>query len=87
MEVKNMKTNIVPIGNSKGIRIPKAILEQCNIKESVILEIEKDKIVIMPENKRPRSNWAEAFKSMRDNKEDKLVINDKLDLDMGDWEW
>jgi antitoxin MazE len=82
-----MKTNIIPIGNSKGIRIPKVILEQCNIKESVILEIEQDKIIIMPENKKPRSKWAEAFKNMHDTMDDKLVVNDSLDLAIGDWEW
>lgn len=47
-----MKASVVPIGNSRGIRIPKAILAQCNIKESVILEIEKNKIVIIPEHKK-----------------------------------
>ncbi|MEW6104620.1 MAG: AbrB/MazE/SpoVT family DNA-binding domain-containing protein [bacterium] len=82
-----MKTNIVAIGNSKGIRIPKVILKQCNIKDSVILELDKDKIIIIPEHKKARSNWEKAFKDMKDNKDDKLLIDDNVDLNIGDWEW
>ncbi|MDI6784061.1 MAG: AbrB/MazE/SpoVT family DNA-binding domain-containing protein [bacterium] len=74
-----MKTNIIPIGNSKGIRIPKVILDQCHIQETVILEIEQDKIIIMPEHNQPRNNWAEAFKRMHETKEDKLLVDDSLD--------
>lgn len=82
-----MKTSIVPIGNSKGIRIPKAILAQCNIRRSVVLKIEKNKIVIIPEHKKIRDNWNKIFEAMAKNKHDKLLIDDKLDLNIGDWEW
>ncbi|GAH76797.1 unnamed protein product, partial [marine sediment metagenome] len=43
-----MLINIVPIGNSKGIRIPKAILDQCDIENEVDLEVENGKIIIEP---------------------------------------
>lgn len=82
-----MKASIVPIGNSKGIRIPKAILAQCNIRRSVILKIEKNKIVIIPEHKKIRDNWNKIFESMAENKHDKLLIDDKLDLNIWDWKW
>lgn len=82
-----MKTSIVPIGNSKGIRIPKAILAQCDIRRSVVLKIEKNKIVIIPEHKRVRDNWGKIFKAMAEDKHDKLLIDDRLDLNIGDWEW
>jgi len=65
-----MKATIIPIGNSRGIRIPKAILEQCNMEKDVFLEVKGENIIIMKENK-----------------DDRLIINDGVDLDMADWEW
>lgn len=59
-----MKTSIVPIGNSRGIRIPKTILEQCHIEKDVVLEVEGDNIVIKPVKKEPRKNWEQAFRKM-----------------------
>jgi antitoxin MazE len=82
-----MKAAIVPIGNSRGIRIPKAILEQCHIEREVILDVKDDNIIIKPVTKGERKNWAESFKKMSENKDDRLIINDEIDLDSGDWEW
>lgn len=77
-----MKVNIVPIGNSKGIRIPKAILQQCRIKKYVNLVVENEHIVIKPYHGKPRRNWEQAFEKMRKNKDDRLLIEDKLDIEM-----
>ncbi len=82
-----MKANIVPIGNSKGIRIPKTILAQCHIEKEVFLEVEDDNIIIKPIKKKPRENWEQYFKKMKEGKEDQLIIDDKIDLDMVGWEW
>ena len=82
-----MKTTIIPIGNSKGIRIPKAILEQCNISEEVSLEVKGNCIIIKPNKKKPRKDWDKYFKMMQGKKEDRLMINDQIDLEMEDWEW
>ena len=82
-----MKTSIVPIGNSKGIKIPKIILEQCHIKEKVIMEVEYDKIIIKPVKNKPRDNWEQSFKKMHENEDDQLIIEDKIDLAMDNWEW
>ncbi|MDD3032026.1 MAG: AbrB/MazE/SpoVT family DNA-binding domain-containing protein [Candidatus Caldatribacteriota bacterium] len=82
-----MKATIIPIGNSKGIRIPKAILEQCNISEKVSLEIKGNSIIIKPIKNTPRKDWDKYFKMMQDKKEDKLILNDQIDLEMEDWEW
>jgi antitoxin MazE len=82
-----MKATIVPIGNSKGIRIPKAILEQCHIENEVVLEVEADNIIIKPVKKEPRKNWEPYFRKMKASKEDQLIIDDKIDLDMVNWEW
>jgi len=85
--VVEMKATIIPIGNSKGIRIPKAILEQCNISEKVSLEIKGNSIIIKPIKNTPRKDWDKYFKMMQDKKEDKLILNDQIDLEMEDWEW
>jgi antitoxin MazE len=82
-----MKATIIPIGNSKGIRIPKAILEQCNISKQVSLEIKGNSIIIKPIKNKPRKDWDKYFKMMQDKKEDRLMINDQIDLEMEDLEW
>ncbi len=82
-----MKAAIIPIGNSKGIRIPKSILEQCHIGKNVVLEVEGDHIVIKPIKKKPRQDWEESFRNMHENKADQLPIEDNIDLDLAGWEW
>jgi antitoxin MazE len=58
-----MQTKLVPIGNSKGLRIPKAVLQQANITDNVELRVVGDKLVITsPKRKRrPRQGWARAI--------------------------
>ncbi|MBN2547044.1 MAG: AbrB/MazE/SpoVT family DNA-binding domain-containing protein [Spirochaetes bacterium] len=82
-----MKLNVVPIGNSKGIRLPKDILNQCRIENEVDLEIEDGKLIITPVKLRSRKNWDSKFKEMKKNNDDKLIIDDNIDLDMENWEW
>lgn len=82
-----MKVNIIPIGNSRGIRLPKAIIEQCHIGKQVDLRVDDDNIIIKSLHKKPRNNWDAAFKKMHHNRDDRLVMNDNLDLDMESWEW
>ena len=82
-----MKTNIIVIGNSRGIRIPRAILKLCHIRKEVDLEVKREAIIIKPVNRIPRESWEESFKTMHRNKDDQLLINDNLDLNMENWEW
>lgn len=78
-----MKTSVIKIGNSKGIKLSDNILEQCHIGKEVELQLENDYIIIKPLNiNKPRANWDKAFAKMRDNNEDKLIINDNIDLDL-----
>ena len=57
-----MQTHIVPIGNSLGLRLPKAVLESLHLVRASALSIQvrADSIVLKP-IKSPRGNWAEAF--------------------------
>ena len=66
-----MKTSIIKIGNSRGIRILKAILAKCKITEEVDLLMDDNKMVIQPINKKSRVGWDSKFKSMSDKKQDK----------------
>jgi antitoxin MazE len=55
-----MRVELVRIGNSRGIRIPKALIEQCGFGDAVELRVEQDRLVIAPE--RPaRQGWKAAF--------------------------
>ena len=58
-----MKTNVIRIGNSRGIRIPKRLLEECRLEETVELEAHKDHLVVRSATK-PRGGWEEAFRRM-----------------------
>ena len=71
-----MKVNVVPIGNSKGIRIPKPLLEQCNINQAVDLRLEGKRIVLTPIKSRPRQGWAAAAEQMRQAGDDAILIPD-----------
>ena len=82
-----MKVSVVQIGNSKGIRIPKAVLEQCNIENEVDLEVNDGKIILEPTAHKPRKGWDEQFAAMADNQEDRLLVDDLLDADIEEWEW
>ena len=70
-----MKTSIIQIGNSKGLRLSKTILERYNIKDSVELILEKGRIILKPIDQ-PRKGWDEAFSKMHQNNDDQLLIDD-----------
>ena len=70
-----MEVSVIKIGNSKGIRFSKTILEKYNIKDKVNLILEKGKIIIQPISV-PRKGWEEAFKMMNENGDDRLLFND-----------
>lgn len=84
-----MKTNIVRIGNSRGIRIPKKLLEECRLEETVELEAHKDHLVIRSVAK-PRNGWDEAFSRMAKHGDDALLDGESLvstQWDNTEWHW
>ena len=84
-----MKTQIVKIGNSKGIRIPKPILKQCNLDADVELEVRGDGLLIKPA-KTPRHNWDKSFAAMAEHEEDELVLEDSENntgFEKEKWRW
>lgn len=84
-----MKTNIVRIGNSKGIRLPKSVIEQCHLKDTVEIEVEGNTLIIHSVHA-PRSGWGKAFSEMAQNKDDKLLDEDAslaTEWDKSEWRW
>ena len=70
-----MEVTVIKIGNSRGIRLSKTLIERYNIRDTVDLILEKGQIIIKPLS-RPRKGWDKAFMEMNANGDDKLLIND-----------
>ncbi|MEM7574489.1 MAG: AbrB/MazE/SpoVT family DNA-binding domain-containing protein [Bacteroidota bacterium] len=77
-----MQLKIVKIGNSKGIRLPKTVLKEYAIEDSVELVMEPGAILLKPV-KPVRKGWQEAFGKMHAAQDDELLIEDLLDEE--DW--
>ncbi len=80
-------SRIVRIGNSRGIRIPKALLEQAQLQEEVELRAEPGRLVVRA-IRRPRHGWAEAAAQMHQRGEDRLQDTaTKNRFDSEEWAW
>jgi antitoxin MazE len=83
-----MKVNLVPIGNSKGIRIPSSVIKACGFGEQIELRVERGVVVLAPA-RRTREGWDAAFAKMAAAEDDVLLIPDTLetDWDREEWQW
>lgn len=83
-----MQLNLVRIGNSKGIRLPQSLIQQCGFTDIVEAKLVNRSLVLKPV-KHPRKNWEKIFKSEKDIEDDE--IKDFLDVpsrwDEEEWEW
>ncbi len=70
-----MELSVIDIGNSKGIRLSKTILEKYNISDKIELILEKGYIILKPKTE-PRKGWEKAFKKMHENGDDQLLMDD-----------
>ncbi|MGI6046938.1 MAG: AbrB/MazE/SpoVT family DNA-binding domain-containing protein [Petrimonas sp.] len=70
-----MEVSVINIGNSKGIRLSKTLLDRYNIQDKVELIFEKNHIILKPKSE-PRKNWEQAFNKMHENGDDQLVFDD-----------
>ena len=66
------KTRIVQIGNSKGIRVPKALLEHAQLPDDIELQAENGRLIVRAAQAR-RAGWAEAAKAMQARADDRLL--------------
>jgi antitoxin MazE len=83
-----MKTSLVRIGNSLGIRIPKSIREQCGFEDVVELEV-RDGALVVSASVHPRVGWEADFKLMASLGEDKPIDRQwpATDWERTEWGW
>ena len=83
-----MRTELVRIGNSRGIRIPKPLIEQCGFGETVEVRVESDCLIISPE-RRPRQGWDGAFRASGHGSQDDLMLKSagSNEFDREEWRW
>lgn len=82
-----MKAKLVRIGNSRGVRIPAKVIEQCGFGEQVELRVEGDTLVIAP-SRRPREGWEASFRAMAEAGDDELLWPDLPNaFDKEEWTW
>ena len=80
-----MKVSVIKIGNSRGIRLSKTILEKYEIKDSVEMILEENTILLKPIVS-PRNGWDEKFRKMHTEHDDKLFIDDVFqDENLDEW--
>lgn len=84
-----LKTRIIRIGNSHGIRIPKVMLQQVGLADEVEVEAQAGQLVIRP-LRVVRQGWADRFAEMRATGDDQLVEEETLTLtawEASEWQW
>ncbi len=77
-----LKISVVRIGGSRGIRIPRKVLDECHISDTVEAIVDNGQITLRPE-KKPREGWAAAARKIHEKGEDRLLIDDMPD----EWVW
>ena len=81
-----MKAKLVQIGNSRGVRLPKPLIEEAGLDNEVDISMRRGEIVIRPVGK-PRSGWAEAAKRLHDLHADSLLDHMTPTVFDNDWKW
>lgn len=83
-----MKTTLIPIGNSRGVRIPKPFIEQCGLTDQVEMDV-RDSVILIHAPRQPRGGWSDAFARMASAGDDKLLDGQPVPSrwDEEDWQW
>ena len=84
-----MRARLIRIGNSKGVRLPKAMREQVRLGEELDLTANGNTIVISSRKRHPREGWEEAFKAAGPAADDELLFPEPFDnvFDRTEWTW
>ena len=84
-----MKLKIVAIGNSRGVRLPKSLLEQAGIEGDVEVEVDGNTLILRSKKKGPRQGWEKAFQVMSEQGDDELLDSKSMASawDQEEWEW
>ena len=78
------KTKLVRIGNSRGVRIPKSVIEQLGLEGDLTLDLRPDGLLIRPVSS-ARAGWAERFRAMAAKGDDRLLDADAIDSQCAAW--
>lgn len=70
--MNSIRTQVVKIGNSRGVRIPKPFIDQTRLGNEVEIAVQRGTIVIRSIS-RPRNGWAEQFRAMAEQGDDQLL--------------
>lgn len=82
-----VRGKLTRVGNSRGVRIPKALIEQVGLESDVEIVVQDDHLEIHRGHK-PRSGWEEQFRAMAERGEDKLIDPEiPTTWDESEWEW
>ncbi len=84
-----LRSRIIKIGNSQGIRIPKLLLEQANLGQEVEIELQEDQIIVRSP-RQARHGWDEQFRAMAKLGDDTLLDQQtpsSTTWDEEEWEW
>lgn len=84
-----IRTRLVPMGNSRGIRIPRPLIEQVGLTDEVEMRIEDGQLILRPAP-RPRAGWDERFARMAERGDDQLLDEEAGSTSAWDeieWEW
>ena len=68
-EIRTRDIKLVPIGNSKGVRVPKELLQKYGFNDSLLLE-ETDKDLLLRKKDHDKLSWEDTYKSMANERED-----------------
>lgn len=85
-----MKTKLIRIGNSQGIRIPKPVIEEIGLSEEIEMILKDNKIILRPTGK-TRKDWDHAFEKMAQEHDDQLFDKKEVESpsqwDETEWTW
>jgi len=83
-----MRTELIRIGNSRGVRIPKPLIEQCGFGDVVDLRVENDRLIVSPE-RHVRDGWGEAFRAAGRVDPDEILLDSigPNSFDAKEWRW
>ena len=82
-----IRSKVVKIGNSRGIRIPRTILEQAGLTDEVEMKVEGNQLIIQSSH-HPRQGWEDRFAAMAEQGDDQLLDETSItQWDEEEWEW
>ena len=84
----SIQTELIRIGNSRGVRIPKPLIEECRLGDKVELRVQNDCLIISSA-RQPRSGWEELFRAAGQSADDEALLEplQANDFDRKEWNW